>query len=97
MRVKNVNGSSRFKPSGYTSWLNYWETQAGSYLSTSTYYICPACGKSHLKKNFNGAHVQKCYSPDNTWHIVPLCDGCNCRTDNFDVPLNLLVPVPSNL
>lgn len=97
MFVENINGSSRYpKPKGYDSWLDYWEQQTGQILLKTMRYTCPACGKSHFRSNFNGAHVRKYYSSDNTWHIVPICDGCNNRTDAFNVSVKL-VPVPSNL
>lgn len=90
MYVKNVSGSSRFPaPAGYSSWLKYWEKQTGE----STYF-CSADGC--LGTNLVGAHVQKAYSDDKKWYIVPLCTSCNQRTDTFNVS-KTLVPVPSNL
>ena len=89
MYIRNVTGSSRFaKPRGYSSWLDYWVTQARQVA-----YFCPACGNS---ADIVGAHVQKAYSGDNRWYIVPLCSSCNKRTDTFNVSATL-VPVPSNL
>ena len=91
MYIKNVSGSSRFtKPNGYTSWLAYWEAQTGSKAT-----FCSANGC--FSRDLVGARVQKAYSNDNKWYIVPLCSSCNQRTDTFNVPDNLLVPVPSNL
>ncbi|MBO5633088.1 MAG: hypothetical protein J5965_28855 [Aeriscardovia sp.] len=90
MYVKNVSGSHRFpKPRGYNSWLDYWKAQTGE-----TPYYCSAnnCWGSNLV----GAHVQKAYSNDHSWYIVPLCTSCNQRTDTFNVNATL-VPVPSNL
>ena len=92
MLVTNVNGSGRFKPpKGYTSWLQYWERQTGKKA-----FFCSAlyCKNSNLA----GAHVQKAYSTDKKWYIIPLCISCNGKSskDVFEV-LDLLVPVPSNL
>ena len=47
-------------------------------------------------RNLVGAHVQKAYSSDQRWYIVPLCVSCNNRTDTFNVNATL-EPVPSNL
>ena len=90
-KVKNVNGSSRFAcPSGYNSWLDYWEKQTGT-----TAYRCSATDCHKLgRSNLVGAHVQKVN--DKHWYIVPLCSACNNRTDEFYVDASL-VPVPSNL
>ncbi len=88
-RIKNVVGSSRFPaPSGYESWLDYWEKKTGIKKS-----ICGASGCSNTV--LVGAHVQKVNSADKSWYITPLCTKCNQRTDEFDVHWDL-VPVPSN-
>jgi uncharacterized protein YmfQ (DUF2313 family) len=90
MKVKNVNGSSRFPaPSGYNSWLDYWEKQTG--VSKS---VCGVTGCSN--KDLVGAHVQKAGSTDKSYYITPICRACNQRVDEFDVVWQL-VPVPSNL
>ncbi len=90
MYVKNVSGSSRFpKPRGYNSWLDYWKAQTGE-----NPYYCSA--DNCWGTNLVGAHVQKAYSNDQSWYIVPLCTSCNQRTDTFNVSATL-VPVPSNL
>lgn len=90
MWVKNIIGSSRFpKPTGYTSWLAYWEAQTG-YKA----FFCSADGCT--RTDLVGAHVQKANSDDKKWYIVPLCTSCNQRTDTFNVTATL-VPVPSNL
>jgi hypothetical protein len=90
MFVKNVNGSSRWPaPSGYTSWLDYWEKKSGKSVS-----ICGA--ENCSKRNLVGAHVQKVYGTDKKYYITPLCSSCNQRTDEFDVVWDL-IPVPSDL
>lgn len=90
MKVKNVIGSSRFPaPSGYDSWLDYWEKQS---LQKVTYCGVVSC----LGKDLVGAHVQKAEGSDKSWYITPLCRSCNQRTDTFEV-YSTLVPVPSNL
>lgn len=93
LKLKNVNGSSRFSsPAGYNTWLDYWEAKSGKNASRCSATDCHQSGRWNLV----GAHVQKVYSYDNSWYIVPLCRGCNTRTDEFYVD-ETLVPVPSNL
>lgn len=91
-KVKNVNGSSRFaSPSGYNSWLDYWEDKNGiAWRCSAT--DCHKRGRGDLV----GAHVQRVSAFDLSWYIVPLCRGCNARTDEFTVDESL-TPVPSNL
>ena len=90
MKVKNVNGSSRFPaPTGYNSWLDYWKAQTGKSV---TYCSVDGC----TGRDLVGAHVQKANSTDKCYYIVPLCRSCNQRTDEFEVS-QTLVPVPSNL
>ena len=87
--VKNVNGSDRFSaPSGYDSWLDYWEKYTGKKIS---YCSVTTCSRSDIV----GAHVQKANSTDEKYYIVPICKGCNQRTDSFYVTAEL-APVPSN-
>ncbi|WP_207153374.1 hypothetical protein [Prevotella herbatica] len=91
MFVTNVNGSARYSaPSGYSSWLDYWNAHASHRA-----YRCGATD-CHHRGDLVGAHVQKAYSSDQSWYIVPLCNSCNQRTGNFYVDEEL-VPVPSNL
>ena len=57
-KVKNVNGTSRFSvPSGYNSWLDYWEKQTGKTVS-----ICGVRGCSD--SDLVGGHVMKVNSTD---------------------------------
>ena len=89
-KVKNVVGSGWFgAPSGYSSWLEYWERK-----TNTKKYICGVSGRSN--SNLVGAHVQKVNSNDKNWYITPLCKSCNQRTDEFDAYWEL-VPIPSNL
>ena len=91
MKVKNIIGSSRFKkPKGYDSWLDYWEQQTGINPTFCSEKDC-------IRRDLVGAHVKDAFGFDKHWYIVPLCKGCNQRTDMFEVPVHLLVPVPSNL
>lgn len=92
MYVKNVNGSGRYSsPSGYTSWLDYWKKQTGQNVFFCSKRTCS-------NTNLVGAHVQKAYSTDYNWYIVPICNSCNQKSsaEIFEVTATL-VPVPSNL
>ncbi|MDD4520067.1 MAG: hypothetical protein PHI50_04220 [Alphaproteobacteria bacterium] len=85
--VKNLNGTSnRQVPSGYSSWLDFWEKKAGKKARE-----CSACTS---RSNLVGAHVMKAYSSDDKWYIVPLCSSCNNKssTEIFSV-YEELVPV----
>ena len=93
IKVKNVNGSSRFaRPTGYDSWLDYWEKNSGKTAWRCSATDCHMIGRWNLV----GAHVQKVYGTDKNWYIVPICVDCNNRTDEFYVD-ETLIPVPSNL
>ncbi len=53
MKVRNVNGTSRFIPRGYNSWLDYWEKQTGKSATICSANSCwgtdlswCACSKS---------------------------------------------------
>lgn len=75
--VKNINGTSRFSaPSGYSSWLAYWEAQT---RRKSRYCKAGTCWNQATV----GAHVMKVDSCDKHYYIVPLCNSCNGRTDSF--------------
>lgn len=101
MKIVNVTGSSKVSakaPSPNKSWLMYWERNANFTLALDTYYKCPACDKSFLRKNFDGCHVQKANNTfDRKWYIVPLCDSCNQSSSTLEIGDVKLVPVPSNL
>jgi len=91
MIVKNINGSGRYSaPAGYTSWLDYWSQHASHKALRCAATDC------HHREDLVGAHVQKAYSTDQHWYIVPLCSKCNQREEPFEVDEEL-VPVPSNL
>ena len=75
--VKNLNGTAGKKCScpGSGSWLEHWERKTNQ-LATR----CAACGgKAEV-----GGHVKK-VGIDYTHYIVPLCNACNMRTDEFAV------------
>lgn len=93
--IKNINGSSFYNraPFGYSSWLDYWETQTGRKASRCSAIDCK-CSRENC--TLVGAHVIKVGSSDRRYYIVPLCSGCNHRTDSFWVD-EVLIPSPSYL
>jgi len=88
MKVKNLYKTGKYRPDGYDSWVDYWESLSGILANRCACHNCNVIGKENLK----GAHVKKVDNPDNKWYIIPLCDSCNKRTDEFYV-FDLLVPV----
>lgn len=93
--IKNATNTSDLQPPfPYNTWLEYWESKKGK-LQTNTLYQCPTgCGNTGYRKDFDGCHVQKVHDITKRMYIVPLCSGCNHRTDSFYVDENLLVPAP---
>lgn len=85
-KVKNLNGTTDRLPYGYASWLDFWEKKTNQKATECHAIDCKA------KRDLVGAHVKKVGSSDNSWYIVPLCSGCNQRTDEFTVE-GPLVPV----
>ena len=101
MLIENVIGSSKISqraPYPYSSWLNYWEVNANFHLEQNQEYICPACGRSFYRNDFDGCHVQKANNPsDRKWYIIPLCSNCNQSNQKLEVGNVALIPTPSNL
>ena len=92
--IKNSQSTSNLQPSPYDSWLEYWESKKGE-INPNKSLPCPAgCGKIINRDDLDGCHVQKVLSFTGKMYIVPLCSGCNHRTDSFYVEENLLVPAP---
>lgn len=93
--VNNINGSGFYHrlPFGCFSWLDYWEQQTGRHATRCSAADC-RCSRANC--TLVGAHVIKVGSTDRHYYIVPLCSGCNRRTDSFWVD-EILIPCPSNL
>ena len=89
--VKNLHGTSGRLPQNGNSWLEYWERATGLRASRCHYVGCSTVGRHNLV----GAHVKLVGTTDNSWYIVPLCQGCNHTDDNFWVE-GPLVPVAKN-
>ena len=75
-KVHNLRTGDRPVPSGYSSWLDYWEK--------STEIKATACHNTDCRVSaryttLDGAHVQRDTPNDNHWWIVPLCHKCNTQ------------------
>lgn len=88
--VTNVNGSvsKAVLPSGYSSWIDFWQKKTGM---TASICHCTTC----WQKATDGAHVNV-VGFGNYWYIVPLCHTHNLSGDSFEV-CGPLVPVNPNL
>lgn len=88
--VTNVAGSSSRAalPSGYTSWIDFWEKKTGLKANYCKETSC-------INMATDGAHVQVSGQGD-YWYIVPLCHRHNMSMGYFYVE-GPLVPVNTNL
>lgn len=86
--VKNKNGTSKNPaPSGYTSWLDFWEKKKGKKADV--------CERLHCtSKAEDGGHVIKSGDGPKEY-ILPLCKDCNhpSNTSEFKAWENDLIPV----
>lgn len=95
--VINAPDTSDLKPPyPYSAWIEYWEAKSGIKLAENNSYICPAgdCNNTAKRSELDGCHVQKVYDKTKKMYIIPLCSGCNHRTDPFFVDETLLVEAP---
>lgn len=88
VKVKNVEGHFD-NPSGYSSWIDYWEKCKNQKANTCERNGC------NKTEDIVGGHV---YMRGNRKdiYLIPLCKSCNHHTvtDEFDVPKDKLLPVP---
>jgi hypothetical protein len=87
--VKNLQEGSKPTPSGYTSWIDYWERKTGKKAVK-----CHKTGCNELATD--GAHVQL-ENGGNEWYIVPLCHKCNMQRGQSFMVEGPLVPVSSDV
>ncbi len=87
-KIKNLRAGSRPHPSGYSSWIDYWEKKAGKLAGYCHETGCMCTAEE-------GAHVQLASEYNNdSWYIVPLCHKHNTQ---FGGTLNVTGPlVPVN-
>lgn len=88
IKVKNKKGTAdKEPPSGYTSWLDFWEKEKGKKATD-----CEVLG---CKKNPDvGGHVIKS-GEGSKEYILPMCYSCNNKSDDeiFEAWENDLVSV----
>lgn len=77
MWIKNINGTSQ-TTCNCGSWLKHWERFSGKRASYCSEIQC-------MGRNLVGAHVQKAYSEDKKWYIVPLCQTHNMAKGALNV------------
>lgn len=88
IKVKNKRGTAeKTPPSGYLSWLDFWEKKKGT---TAT--VCEVHGCN--EKPDVGGHVIKS-GEGNTEYILPMCYSCNNKPEDdvFEAWESDLVPV----
>ncbi|MDF3822846.1 hypothetical protein P3G55_23310 [Leptospira sp. 96542] len=88
VEVKNKKGTSnKLPPTGYDSWLDFWEKKKGFKASTCEVLLCKNTAKV-------GGHIIKA-GEGGKEYIAPLCYECNNKPDNevFKIYENDLVPV----
>jgi hypothetical protein len=90
--VKNVNGSSKRAtlPTGYSSWIDFWEKKSGKIARTCKRIFCeePATDGTHVQVEGHG----------NYWYIVPLCHADNMSSSDVSFTIEgPLVPVNDTL
>jgi hypothetical protein len=77
--ITNINGTAD-PICKCGSWLKHWQNFSKQTLPLR----CPANGC--YQKDLVGAHVQKAYSFDLVWYIIPLCNAHN--TCKFDIDVS---------
>ena len=88
IEVKNKNGTANKKsPSGYSSWLDFWEKTKNKKATTCEALGCngtPDVGAHVIKNGLGGKEF-----------ILPLCYSCNNQADThiFKAWENDLIPV----
>ena len=88
INVKNKKGTAdKTPPSGYTSWLDFWEKKKGKTATTCEVQSCN--GKPDV-----GGHVIKS-GQGGKEYILPLCSSCNNKPEDeeFNAWESDLVPV----
>ncbi len=76
--ITNINGTSD-TTCKCGSWLKHW--QEFSRQSLPSHCTSNGCYRTDLV----GAHVQKAYSLDRRWFIIPLCGWHNTSQNDLDV------------
>jgi hypothetical protein len=78
MLVKNLHVTAEKKCTVCGSWLKHWEKKTGEKAKACMKKGCSATAEV-------GAHVKKVGTTDNSHYIIPLCQGCNKLTTEFEL------------
>jgi len=88
-------------PTGYDSWIDYWNKQRYSGHDKKVAGFCRNCGEKTT--DLDGGHVEYCVQRNGQWYrdtkqvfITPLCTTCNNHenTKAFQVDEVDLIRVP---
>jgi len=82
-KVKNINGTSQ-TDCICGSWLQHWEKYSGRKATYCSDKIC-------IKTELVGAHVQKAFSSDNRWYIIPLCKVHNGSIQEIEISDSIIL------
>lgn len=104
-KIKNAPDTGDLKANDYTefsSWIAYWESKKKSWRMSllskhsPSKFKCCKCGREFAWSEFDGAHVVKVDSADQSLYIYPLCQECNRGKDEtpFEAISQLLLPMP---
>lgn len=87
-KVKNVQGKHYKIPTGYDSWLEYWEVKKGKEANKCSKLIC-------VKDAEEGGHVIK-VPDDGAIYLIPICYSHNHYTykSEYNVIDSKLLKVP---
>lgn len=73
--AKHMNESSKYKPIGFNSWKDFWESKVKNNLFPSSVEKCACCKKDTQPNEFVGAHIIQVDT--DKMYIYPLCQTCN--------------------
>ncbi len=76
--ITSINGTSEATCS-CGSWLKHWQ----NFSMQKIPFYCPANGC--FQTDLFGAHIQKAYSLERKWYIIPLCSFHNSIKSDIDV------------
>jgi len=68
MTIQNINGTGERLPTGYSSWISFWEDKTGE-----------KAGSGKI-----GGHVKKTNSTDNAWYIAAITSTQNASTTPYE-------------
>lgn len=75
--VKHMNESSKYKPIGFNSWRDFWESKMHTISFPSQVEKCACCEEDTQPNEFVGAHIMQIDT--DKMFIYPLCQTCNSK------------------